>query len=546
MKEGLGSVRCRVDNSIALRIRQHVVTMATRSEFELLLRIAQDITSALPKQSQEQRLVEAVHAAIPQSDAVALLRLHGDELVPIAVHGLGPELLGQRFRRAEHPRLDAICGSEGPLRFPADCTLPDPFDGFVTGPSSLTGTVHSCLGCPLRIEGRLVGVLTLDAIEPRALDRLDSVFVDVIAAWTAAALRTGDLLAALERQSQIKGQIARELVRDALVQQGGLLVGPSEAMIRLRSEIDQVASADFPVLVTGETGTGKELVVRTLHAQSQRKDQPLIQVNCAALPESVAESELFGHTKGAFTGATSVRLGKFQAADGASLFLDEIGELPLHLQPKLLRVLQTGEVQSIGSDSLRRVDVRVFAATNRDLEAEVRAGRFRADLLYRLDVCRLRLPPLRARLDDVLPLAGHACDRIRRQLGTGRVRLRACAQSRLLAYEWPGNVRELENVLARAVLRASARREPGGQVEISAEDLGIEPSRTEPMPHEAKFAAVRTAAVPVPLRTSVLDYERTLVQSALCECDGNWAQAAARLGMHRSNLHHLAKRLGLR
>ena len=220
--------------------------------------------------------------------------------------------------------------------------------------------------------------------------------------------------------------------------------------------------------------------------------------------------------------------------------------MPLELQPKLLRVLQTGEVQSIGSDSLRRVDVRVFAATNRDLEAEVRAGRFRADLLYRLDVCRLRLPPLRARLDDVLPLAGHACDRIRRQLGTGRVRLRACAQSRLLAYEWPGNVRELENVLARAVLRASARREPGGQVEISAEDLGIEPSRTEPMPHEAKFAAVRTAAVPVPLRTSVLDYERTLVQSALCECDGNWAQAAARLGMHRSNLHHLAKRLGLR
>lgn len=527
--------------------------MATRPDYELLLRIAQDVTSALPQASQEQRLVEAVHSALPCSDAVALLRLVGDELVPIAAHGLEPELLGHRFRRAEHPRLDAICGSRGPLQFAADSTLPDPFDGFVAGHAVLSGKVHSCLGCPLRIEGRLVGVLTLDALSPAAFTGLDMDFVDVVAAWTAAALRIGDLMAALERQSQVRGQIARELVRDALVQQGGLLVGPSAATTRLRAEIDQIAGADFPVLVTGETGTGKELVVRTLHARSNRSDQPLIQVNCAALPESVAESELFGHQKGAFTGAATARLGKFQAADGASLFLDEIGELPLHLQPKLLRVLQTGEVQSVGSDAVRRVDVRVYAATNRDLEKEVKAGRFRADLLYRLDVCRLRLAPLRERTDDVLPLAGHACDRIRRQLGTARVRLGADAQARLLRYEWPGNVRELENVLSRAILRASSRRRGAETVEVLAEDLGLEFERTAEPEHafvlpssEDVTAVAPSSAARVPLREAVLEFERDLVRRSLDEAHGNWARAAERLGMHRSNLHHLARRLGLR
>ena len=181
-------------------------------------------------------------------------------------------------------------------------------------------------------------------------------------------------------------------------------------MAHLRSEIDLVARTDFPVLVTGETGVGKELVVRMLHSTSARADKPLVYVNCAAIPESVFESELFGHVQGAFTGADKARLGKFRVADGACLFLDEIGELPLHVQPKLLRALQEGEVQCVGSDEPVRVDVRVFAATNRNLEAEVKAGRFRADLLHRLDVCRIDVPPLRERPEDVAPLAGHFAD----------------------------------------------------------------------------------------------------------------------------------------
>ncbi len=527
--------------------------MATKSEFDLLLRIALDITSALPTPNQEQRLVEAVHAALPRSDAVGLLRLVDDALVPIAVYGLQPALLGMRFQRGEQPRLDAIRASDRPLQFAADCELSDPYDGFVDGVANLGLHVHSCLGCPLRIEGRLVGVLTIDALEPRAFDGIDPDFLAAVAAWTAAAMRTGELVAALERQAQLRGQIARDLVRDALVQRGGLLVGTSAPMAQLRAEIDQVAASDFPVLVTGETGTGKELVVRTLHARSRRADQPLVQVNCAALPESVAESELFGHSKGAFTGATGARLGRFQAADGACLFLDEVGELPMHLQPKLLRALQTGEVQSVGSDAVRRVDVRVFAATNRDLEAEVRAGRFRADLLYRLDVCRLRLPPLREHKDDVLPLAGHAADRVRRQLGTGRVRLGADAQRALADHDWPGNVRELENVVARAVLRASSRRDGSGQVLVRVGDLGLIDAPTGIATAAATAAAAGSAVaaavepeVQMPLRSAVLEFERNLVHSALARNDGNWARAATQLGMHRSNLHHLARRLGMR
>ncbi|MGE3171672.1 MAG: nitric oxide reductase transcriptional regulator NorR [Planctomycetota bacterium] len=522
--------------------------MTTLRESELLLRMALDLTSSLSTASRPQRLVDSVHAALPEADAVALLRADGEELVPIAVRGLQQQLLGQRFRRAEQPRLDAICVSAEPMQFAADSTLPDPYDGYVLGGHTLSERVHSCLGCPLRVEGDLVGVLTMDALDAGSFDALDPSFVAAVGALTAAAMRTNDLLDTLERQASLRGQIVRDLVRDALVQHGGLLIGPSKAMAQLRAEIDLVAGSDFPVLVTGETGTGKELVVRTLHSRSSRAEQPLIQVNCAALPESIAESELFGHSKGAFTGAVDARPGRFQAADGGTLFLDEIGELPLHLQPKLLRVLQAGEVQSVGSDGVRRVDVRVLAATNRDLDAEVRAGRFRADLLYRLDVCRLRLPPLRQRPDDILPLAGHAGDRIRRQLGTGPVRIDPSGQAALLQYDWPGNVRELENVLARAVLRAAARGPAGAEVAVGAADLGLvaSPPRAEVSDLTAPSAPAPPLVGPGGLRAAVQEFERGLVRAALARSGDNWSRAAELLGMHRSNLHHLGRRLGLR
>jgi anaerobic nitric oxide reductase transcription regulator len=328
---------------------------------ETLLAIALDMTASLSAGDRSKRLVAAVVRALP-CDAAVLLRLDGDQLVPIAAHGLASDVFGRRFALAEHPRLDIICRGEGPTLFPADSSLPDPYDGLVSDAPHLD--VHSCLGCPLRVEGELVGALTADALTPGAFDRIDPRFLEHLAALAAAAVRTSDLIDALGRLAKQKGLIAQDLVRDVLDRRG-LLLGASDAMNRLRREIELVAGTDLPVLVTGETGVGKELVVRTLHSRSRRASEPLVYVNCAALPESIVESELFGHEKGAFTGAVEARAGKFRVADGASLFLDEIGELPLHIQPKLLRVLQEGEVQPVGSDHTACASSRRRTASSR-------------------------------------------------------------------------------------------------------------------------------------------------------------------------------------
>jgi len=517
-----------------------------------LLPITLDMTRALTAEDRSQRLVDAVVRALP-CDAVVLLRLEEDELVPAAAHGLSPDLLGRRFRRAEHPRLDVICSHAAPTLFPADSQLPDPFDGLVGGEPHLD--VHSCLGCPLLVDGELVGVLTADALQAGAFDAVEREFLVHLAALAAAALHTGMLIDALEQRAHQQGLVTRDLVDEAAARRGGLLIGEGQAMSALRAELELVAASDLPVLVVGETGTGKELVVRTLHARSGRAERPLVYVNCAALPEAVVESELFGHVRGAFTGAEGARPGKFRIADGASLFLDEIGELPLHVQPKLLRFLQEGEIQPVGADTVDTVDVRIVAATNRDLEQEVRAGRFRADLLHRLDGFRLRVPALAERREDIPRLVGHFADRARRQLGTGPIRLGLEAHAQLTERAWPGNVRELEHEVARAVLRASARVTPGEPVVIEACDLRGGAVATEPAPttqdQAARGAGPATpdaeAAEPgTPLRERVRAFQRRAVTDALAAADGSYAAAARSLGMHRSNLHHLAKRLGLR
>jgi anaerobic nitric oxide reductase transcription regulator len=510
----------------------------TRPPDDTLLAIALDMTASLSSRDRLDRLVATVARALP-CDAVVLLRASGDELIPIAQRGLSNDVFGRRFARAEHPRLDVLCRAAGPTLFPESSSLPDPYDGLVVDAPHLD--VHSCLGCPLRVEGELVGVLTADALATGAFDKVDRHFLEQLAALAAAAVRTSDLIEALERHATNRGLIARELVRDVLDRRGGMLLGEGEAMARVRREIELVAGADLPVLVSGETGVGKELVVRTLHASSRRKDEPLVYVNCAALPESIIESELFGHVRGAFTGATDARPGKFRVADGASLFLDEIGELPLHVQPKLLRVLQEGEVQPVGADVTSRVDVRIFAATNRDLAEEVRAGRFRADLLHRLDVCRLQVPPLREHPEDIPLLAGHFADRARRRLGVGPIRIAADAREALVRGAWPGNVRELENALSRAILRSVGRTPHGETVIVRGADLALEASATA-----VASAAPLPPASDKPLREALQDYERTLIQRALARSGGNWAAAARALGLHRSNLHHLARRLGLR
>lgn len=517
-----------------------------------LLTIALDLTASLASKDRLQRLLAAVRQALP-CDAAAVLELSGDELVPLASYGLAPEVLGRRFHRSEHPRLDVVVARGAPVRFPADSKLADPYDGLLLVNPDATRHVHACLGCPLLEKGEVIGVLTADALAPGAFDDLDDHFLQMLGALAGATLSTARLIEALEATSRHHRQVAHVLQRDAALREGGdQIIGTSPAMERVRAEIELVAPSDFAVLITGETGVGKELVARAVHHQSPRHDEPLIYVNCAALPETIVESELFGHLRGAFTGAQHDRAGKFEVADKGTLFLDEVGELPLVVQPKLLRALQEGEIQRVGSDRVVRVDVRVVAATNRDLAREVAAGRFRADLFHRLNMYPIRVPALRERRSDIPLLAGYFLDVYRRRLGLGPVRLTEPARQALAVADWPGNVRELDHVLGRAVLRASAVTAEGAPTLIHAEHLQLQapsaPSAGATAPR-VEPAGEGSLVVPIAgktLKEAVDDTKRALITHAVEENGGNWAAAARTLGLARSNLHHMADRLGLR
>ena len=473
------------------------------------------------------------------ADAIALLRLDGEALVPVVADGLRPEALGRRFAPEDHPRLAALLAAGGPVRFPDD-TMPDPFDGLFAERGDVLSRVHACMGAPLTVEGRVIGVLTVDALDPRAFDQVEDDTVAMLAALAGAAIHTAVLSDALEEVATKHKVVARELISDSLQRGTGELLGTSEAMIAVRDEIELLGRSDLTALITGETGVGKELVVHSIHARSRRSDKPLIHVNCAALPESLAESELFGHVRGAFTGAHDHRAGKFEVADGGTLLLDEIGELPLSIQPKLLRVLQSGEVQRVGSDRTLRVDVRVIAATNRDLAEEVRAGRFRGDLYYRLSVYPLHVPPLRDRREDIGLLSGHFLDLARARLGVGVLRLSVSAREALREHDWPGNVRELEHTLLRAALRASEGRRHETIV-IETPHLGLGAAAAPPSTGD-----VAPRSTSQPLREAVDAFTSQLITSTIAQCDNNWAEAARRLGLQRGNLHRLADRLGVR
>ncbi len=517
-------------------------------QIEVLLGVARDLTASLASTDRYTRLLEAVTRTIP-CDAACLLRLDEDNLVPVAARGLVEEALVRRFHRRDHPRLDLILQSDEPVRFAADSPLPDPFDGLLQAGADALERVHACLGCRLTEGNQVVGALTADALDPRAFDRLDTRMLATLGALAGAAMRTTGLIEALERVAERRGQVARELQRSPGLSGGGQLLGASPAMRRLLDEVHLVARSDLAVLITGETGVGKELVARRIHETSPRRDEALIQVNCAALPESIAESELFGHVAGAFTGAGRDRAGKFEIADGGTLFLDEIGELPLGLQPKLLRAIQYGEIQRVGSDRTLRVDVRILAATNRDLASEVAAGRFRADLYHRLAVYPIHIPPLRERREDIPLLAAHFLDQNRQRLGLGPVRLSEEARERLVGADWPGNVRELENVISRGMLRA-ARQQVGraGPRLVGLEHLDLESAESVPEPSKPAETVPPSgrATQPPSLADRLESFRRREILAAIERHRGNWAAAARELGLHRSNFHHLARRLGIR
>jgi len=320
----------------------------------------------------------------------------------------------------------------------------------------------------------------------------------------------------------------------ALVQEHGNfenILGSSSALQAALSDLKLAASSDATVLILGESGTGKELAARALHLNSRRKDGPFVVVNCAAIPENLIESELFGHRRGAFTGATEDRAGKFETASGGTLFLDEVAELPLQLQPRLLRVLQEGEVDVVGASAARPVDVRVVASTHQNLEARVREGRLREDLYYRLNVVPLRLPPLRERGGDLPMLVDHFLLRHARRHGRAAPRLEPKALARLERYDWPGNIRELENVLERLVVLARSDS-------IAETDL----------PEEIRSDLPRYGGLRLELPAggiSLEEVERGLLEEALRRSGGNQSQAARFLGITRQTLLYRMKKFEL-
>jgi len=316
------------------------------------------------------------------------------------------------------------------------------------------------------------------------------------------------------------------------------IIGASATLEEILRTIARAAPTEIPFLITGETGTGKELIARAVHQLSPRSGGPLICVNCPAIPVELAESELFGHERGAFTGATETRVGKFEAADGGTLFLDEVADLPMSVQTKLLRVLQEREVQRLGSHRVQKLDIRIVAATNRNLRREVAQGRFREDLLYRLAGVEIDVPPLRRRGEDIPMLAAHFLERVTTTYGRGAVRLSRDALTALCRYEWPGNVRELQHVIERAVLLCSGRV-------IRASHLGA--LRTvENVVHESTLdLGTPYAPSRLRLRDRLTNAKVRHVTSALTRACGNQAAAARLLGMSRSNLSRLLKRYGI-
>lgn len=521
-----------------------VVHNTTMKKMNILNHLAARLAIAVGSEERYQILLQAFHELV-KGDAVALLKKDGKALTLVACLGLSPDALGRCFKLDEHPRLDVICNSKEAVVFPSDCTLADPYDGLIGIDGSAAARVHSCMGLPLVVNRRLIGVLTADALATDIFNTLDIPLIQTLSVFAGAEMHTTQLIEALENKTEKMCQVSRRLVQDARGLKGGELIGTSEVTGRLRQEIELIARSDFSVLITGETGAGKEVLARAVHAASKRREQPLLYLNCATLPQSLVESELFGHVRGAFTGAVADRAGKLELADEATLLLDEIGELPLDVQPRLLRFLQAGEVQRVGSNRTRTLNVRLLAATNRDLADAVRKDRFRADLFHRLNVYPIHVPPLREHPDDIPLIAGRYCEVVRRQLGVGAVRFRPDTLAAMSSYAWPGNVRELENVIARAVLRASAERSGEELVVVAPHHLGVDQSSPDGSVGHRNGGAGKIAPGK-PLKAALEDFQRDLIRTAVEDNGGNWAAAARELGINRSNLHKLSKRLGIK
>jgi Nif-specific regulatory protein len=391
-------------------------------------------------------------------------------------------------------------------------------------------SLRTVVAIPILNTGRVLGVLYIDSHSiTHEFTPEDIALLEGFAAQVAIALENARVHESL-RDTKNRLELENLNLRRALKEdvRYGLLVGRSPAMTAVIERIERVIPTQVTVLINGETGTGKEVVARAIHLNGPRKDENFIAVNCGAVPESLLESELFGYKKGAFTGANEDRVGLFEAADKGTLFLDEVGEMPASLQVKLLRVLQDSHIRRVGDPVTRKVDIRLIAATNRDLRAEVDAGRFRQDLFYRLNVVPITLPPLRERGDDILLLAQHFLDASAKRQRKEIPGLTPDAREILMRHPWPGNVRELENAMERAI----ALSDEGVPLEPHLFGLGASVARRWDGQHT--------------LRETMEAVEAETIREALRHCESNVSRAARALGVSRQHLHNRMNFHGIR
>ncbi len=401
---------------------------------------------------------------------------------------------------------------------------------------ALREKVKAFIGQPLICRGEKLGVLAFFTRQRPAPEEVQWLrMVADHAAMSIVNARAFEEIASLHQKLELESEFLRQEIVETSAM--GEFVGQSAALQNVVRQIDLVAPTDANVLILGESGTGKELVAREIHKRCERRERPMIKVNCASIPRELFESEFFGHVKGAFTGAIKDRGGRFEAADGGTLFLDEVGEIPLELQGKLLRALQEGQYERVGEDRTRQVDVRIIAATNRDLKKEASAGKFRIDLYYRLNIFPIEVAPLRQRKEDILPLASLALQRAARRFGRPSVGLTQSDLIQLQNYDWPGNVRELQNVIERAVIAST-----GNRLRLDLEPLSGEPQQTQPTATREKQGDILT-------ETAMRELERKNIEAALEKCAGRiyGRQGAAQLlGLPPTTLTARIKKMGIR
>ena len=512
-------------------VEADLARLAKKHRYESIVSaVAHSVHQSTSLQAVLENAVEAMRTHIERIDAIEIFLCEGEDAVLKAHAGLPDWVIAQIHRLPSPQGYTWKVMRDGQPRYCADVDQ----DAFIH-PSGRAFGVKSYVSMPIRVEGKTVGAININSLQKHAFDDDELRLLEILSAQLETAITNAQqaeaLRQALAEVERLKNRLQAENVylqkEITMVHRCGEIIGQSRALQEVLRRVAQVAPTDATVLIQGETGTGKELIARAIHQRSRYRDRPLVKVNCATLPVGLVESELFGHEKGAFTGAVSRKIGRFELADGGTIFLDEISELPLELQAKLLRVLQEGEFERVGSSHTLTVNVRVIAATNRDLAMAVQTGSFRADLFYRLNVFPLTLPPLRERKDDIPLLVECFLARMTKKLGKALTGLSDDSMARVMRYAWPGNVRELQNVIERAAILAR-----GPFIEI---DEALEqrlPSNDHPLP-----------------AASLEDVERAHILRVLADTNGiiEGPRGAARiLGLHPNTLRFRLQKLGIK